>query len=178
MRFVFSFALTIGLMTTNGCKLIDELRTFDLDYSTEFTIPSSTILNLPVNLPTPSVTTDSEQQFEDEGVKSEWIDSIKLTRLKLVITAPTGEDFSFLDEVRVYINTESQQETLLAQLVPVPENAGGTIELEVSGSDLYPYISQSSFSLRTQVVTDESMTQSIDVRADMKFEVKATIPGV
>lgn len=168
--FLFATALT-------GCKLIDELRTFNLNYTVNFAVPSSTIIDLPLNLPTPSVTTDSEQRFDDEGVESAWIESVKMTGLTCTITAPEGEDFSFMEKIAIYMNATDQSEVLIASLDPVPETSGNSIVLEVSGVDLYPYISQNSFSLRTSVTTDESMTQNIDVAANMIMEVKATIPG-
>ena len=178
MRSYLKFALfTISVLFLNGCKLIDELRTFDIPYSVEFTIPSSTILNLPINLPTAPTTTNSEQRFQDEGVESAWIQSIKLSSLKITITAPAGEDFSFLENISMYMNTNGEPEVLIADKVPVPENAGNSLELVVKGADLYPYISKNDFSIRTSVTTDETVTQEIDFRADMVVEVKATIPG-
>lgn len=170
-------SLTIGLFALSGCKFIDELRTFELNYAVDFTIPSTTIINLPLDIPTPATTTNSEQRFDDEGVESDWIDSIKLTNVSIRITAPQGTDFSFLEDIALFMNTTNQPEVLIAQLNPVPESAGNMIELDVTGADLYPYISQDSFTLRTQVTTDESMTQNIECTADLVIEVKATIPG-
>ena len=169
--------LLLVTLTSGGCKLIDELRTFDIPYSVEFTVPSSTLLNLPINLPTSSVTTDTEQQFEDEGIESDWVESVKLSNMKLTITAPEGEDFSFLESISIYMNTPNQPEILIADKVSVSESASNSFDLDVKNIDIYPYISQSSFSLRTSITTDETMTQSIDFKADLIVEVKATIPG-
>ncbi|MBI1286457.1 MAG: hypothetical protein GC178_02655 [Flavobacteriales bacterium] len=171
---ILAFVPFLGLP---GCKVLDELRTFHINYSADFTIPSTSIIDIPVSLPTPSTTTNSEQKFEDEGVKSDWIDSIKLTSLSITITSPQGEDFSFLQEISIYMKTDGQPEVLIASKIPVPSDAGSTLTLDVTGTDLYPYISQSSFTLRTAATTDETMTQSVDFRADMVVEVKATIPG-
>ena len=174
---LFFIFLAASLSSLSGCKLFDELRTFDLNYSVDFTVPSSTVLNLPLNLPTPPVTTNSEQRFQDEGIESEWIESVKLSALTITITSPQGEDFSFLESISMYMNTGNQPEVLIAELNPVPQNAGNALVLEVTGADLYPYISQNDFSLRTALTTDESLTQNIDFTADMVIEVKATIPG-
>lgn len=176
-RGAFLILLTMMMANISGCKLIDELRTFHLNYSVDLTIPSGSIIDLPLSLPIVPVTTNSEQRFDDEGVESDWIDSIKLTGLTITVTSPSGEDFSFLENISIYMNTDGQPEVLIADKIPVPANAGNSIELDVTGADLYPYISKNSFSLRTQVTTDESMMQSVDFRADMIVEVKATIPG-
>ncbi len=159
-----------------GCKLLDKLRTFNMNYSVDFSVSGSP-LGLPIDLPTPSVTTNSEQRFEDEGVQSDWIDSVRLTRLRLTVTSPQEEDFSFLEDISVYMNADNQQEVLIASKIPVPENAGNSFDLEVTGADLYPYVSTNSFALRTEITTDEAVTQTIEFRADMVIEVKATIPG-
>lgn len=177
IRLGISSVALLMLSAFSGCKLIDELRTFDLNYSTEFTIPSTTLIDIPLSLPTPSITTNSSQQFQDQGIETEWVESVKLNGLTLTITSPQGEDFSFLESVSIYMNTDSEPEVLIADRIPVPANAGNSLELDVKGADLYPYISQSSFTLRTSVTTDETMTQNIDLRADMVIEVKATIPG-
>lgn len=178
MRNVISILSVAALCTMNsGCKLLDELRTFDINYDVDFTIPSSTIINLPIDIPTPPTTTNSEQRFEDEGVESEWIDSIRLTGLTVTINSPQGEDFEFLEDISLFMNADGQQEVLIAEKVPVPSGSGSQIELDVTGVDLYPYISQNSFSLRTQVTTDQAMTQSVDCTARLVIEVKATIPG-
>lgn len=171
---ILAFIPFLGLP---GCKLLDELRTFNINYSADFTIPSTTIIDIPVSLPTPPTSTESQQKFDDQGVKSDWIDSVKLTSLSVTITSPQGEDFSFLEEISIYMNTDGQSEVLIASKIPVPSDAGSTLTLDVTGTDLYPYISQSSFTLRTAVTTDETMTQSVDFRADMVIQVKATIPG-
>ncbi|MBP9152167.1 MAG: hypothetical protein KBF73_07795 [Flavobacteriales bacterium] len=178
MRNVLSLTI-LGLIAfgLSGCKLIDELRTFDIPYSVNFTIPSSIILNLPLNLPTVPVTTNTEQHFQDEGIESAWVESVKLTSLRVTITAPAGEDFSFLENISMYMNTNGQSELLIADKIPVPAEAGNSIQLDVKNADLYPYISQDDFSIRTSVTTDETMTQDITFKADMVIEVKATIPG-
>ncbi len=167
-----------SVLLVSGLVSCDELRTFSMDYAVDFTIPSSTVLNLPLNLPSPPVTTNSEQRFQDEGVESAWIESIRLTDITITITAPQGEDFSFLQSVAIYITSPGQAEVLLAQRTDVPENAGNVLVLDATGEDLYPYISTDDFTLRTSVTTDESLLQDVDFRADLEVQVKATIPGI
>ncbi|MFT5020866.1 MAG: hypothetical protein ACI9CU_002270 [Polaribacter sp.] len=160
-----------------GCKLFDELRTFNMAYSVDFTIPSSSVINLPISLPSPPITTNSTQKFEDEGIQTGWIESIKLNDLGIQIVNPSGEDFGFLNSVHIYISADGQSETLIASKSPVSENAGGSISLDIADVDLFPFISQANFSLRTEAVTDEGLLYDVDIRADMNVEVKATIPG-
>jgi hypothetical protein len=173
---LFGIAAVVSLAIA-GCKLLDELRTFDMSYAVDFTVPSSTIIDLPFSMPTTPITTNSDQRFEDEGVESEWIESVKLNSLVLTITAPEGDDFSLLETISLYMRSDNEAEVLIADMIPVPADAGNTITLDVKDADLYPCISQNNFTLRTALTTDETMTHSIDFRADMVIEVKATIPG-
>lgn len=174
---IFLLLMAVAISAFSGCKLIDDLRTFDLDYATEFTIPSSSIINLPISLPTPNITTNTEQRFQDEGIESAWVESVKLTGLTVTIVSPQGEDFSFLENISLYMNTSGQPEVLIADKIPVPANAGSSFSMDVKGVDLYPYISQNDFTLRISATTDETTTQDVTFRADMVIEVKATIPG-
>ncbi|MGB0916628.1 MAG: hypothetical protein ACPGU4_03470 [Flavobacteriales bacterium] len=171
--------LPIFLIATvfTGCQLFDELRTFDIDYSVDFTIPGSSVVNLPINLPTPPITTNAIQKFEDEGIETNWIESIKLKELKLTLINPSGEDFDFLENVNIYISSDGEAEQLLASKSPVPEGSGSMISLDVNDVNLFAHITQPNFSLRIEVVTDEARLYDVDVKANMKMEVKATIPG-
>jgi hypothetical protein len=177
MRIALFTCIALVSFGLGGCKLYDELRTFDIDYSVDFTVPSSAIVNLPLNLPSPAVTTNSEQRFDDEGIESAWIESITLKDLSITITAPENEDFSFLESISIYINSDGATETLIATQTTIPEGAGNTLQLVATGADLYPYISQDNITLRTEVTTDETLLYDVDFVADMQVEVKATIPG-
>lgn len=178
IRSTISIAITAFVLTAaSGCKLFDELRTFSMDFNSSFTIPGNSLVSIPIDIPTPPITTNSQETFDTEGIATEWIDEIKLTHVTLTITSPSGETFSFLQSVHSYINASGQTETLLASKDPVPETIGNTMALDVTGTDLKAFVSQSEFSLNTVVTTDESQVQEVEVDIAMTFEVKATIPG-
>ena len=80
--------LSLCLVSLNSCKKVDELTTFDLAYSAKVTVPSKSVINLPFDLFTPDVTTNSESEFATKGTAKDYIDKINLTSLAMKITSP------------------------------------------------------------------------------------------
>lgn len=177
MKNLATIFLAISLISTSGCKLIDDLRTFEIPYTTSIVVQANGgLISLPINLPTPDIETDSEETFSNEGIQHAWVDKVQLKSCVLTITSPSGEDFSFLENIRVFISSDNVSEIELASKVPVPQSAGSTIEMETSDENLHPYIQEDSFDLRTNLTTDETVFQDVTIQIDIVCEVRATIP--
>ncbi|MDT7829191.1 hypothetical protein RQM65_10985 [Pricia sp. S334] len=65
----------------------------------------------------------------------------------MVITSPTGSDFSFLNSIKVYIASEGLEEVLIAEQ-EVPDGVGSTLDVDVLDIDLQEYIKKDEFNLR------------------------------
>ena len=52
------------ILILNSCDDLDKYTKFDLNFTQEVTIKASTSVNLPFNLPTPPVATNSESAFK------------------------------------------------------------------------------------------------------------------
>jgi len=161
-----------------GCSAIDELTKFDIDYNSNVTVPANTAVNLPFMVGTPPVETSSESKFESNETRKDLIEEIKLKRMRLTITAPEREDFSFLESIEIYMKAEGVEEIQIASLKPVPNDAGIQIELDTSDADLKEYIKKDSFSLRVNTTTDEVIDNDIDIAILSVFAVDASIFGV
>lgn len=157
-----------------GDKL-DELATFNISNEVNFTVPSSTVIDLPVNLQTPDVSSSSEQSFENNNTRADLVENVNLSSLNLTITNPDTRTFSFLKSIEIYIINDEQGETLLADKQEVPTDIGSILELDVTGANLDDYIKKSSYSLRYNVVIRETVNSDTDINAAMVFEVKAKI---
>jgi hypothetical protein len=129
-------------------------------------------VGLPLDIPTPDVSSDSEQQFENNNTNANLVKDVKLQQLKLTITQPSGKGFSFLKTIRIFISTTGQNEIELASLQDITAT-GSVIELIPTQQKLDVYAKASSYVLRTEVTTDETLTQSVDVQVDLKFRVTA-----
>lgn len=161
-----------ALAVAFSCEEVDKLLTFSVNNEVTIQIPASTVIDLPVGIPTPDVTTNSDQTFQNNNTKASLVKDVKLHEMKLTITTPTGKTFSFLKSIHIYISTGQNDEMLLASLEDVPANVSN-ITLKPTGEKLDKYVKASSYKLRTSIVTDETLTQNVDVKADLKFQVTA-----
>jgi hypothetical protein len=155
-----------------GCKSVDDLLTFTISHETNFTIANSSPLNLPIELQTPDVTTNSSQEFGNHDTKAELVKDVKLESVKLTITDPTSKTFSFLKSIHVYISTNSNDEIELAYADNIISTVN-TLDLTTTDKKLDTYVKASSYKLRTQLVTKETLTQDVDVKMNLKFKVTA-----
>ncbi len=168
--------LTI-LFTVSSCDKIDELTKFDLEYNSKVIVPGATGINLPFNMITPDMETNSKSQFEVNDTRKDLIEEIKLTELKMVITSPTNADFSFLNSVEVYISAEGLDEIKIAEK-EVDENVGSTLDVNVLDIDLKEYIKKDEFNLRLNTVTDEVINEDHEIDVNSIFFVDAKILGI
>lgn len=155
-----------------GCHKIDDLLTFYISEQSSFRVESSAPLNLPLDIATPDVTTNSNQEFKNNNTSASLVKDVKLDNVKLTITNPSGKTFSFLKSVYVYISTSSSDEIELAYQDDIVSTAT-TVDLVPTKEKLDTYVKASSYKLRTKIVTRETLSQPVDVRVDMKFKVTA-----
>lgn len=177
MKVTFSLLIALGLMSFLGCKKIDELTKFDMGYTTTVEIPSTSGINLPFNVLSPPVTSNSESTFAVNDTRKDLIEEIILKKLELTVKTPNGEDFSFLESISIYINAEDLPEIKIAWNDAVADAAGSQLALSTSTADLKEYIKKDDFSLRVNTVTDEVLTSDYHIKLYSQFFVDAKILG-
>lgn len=162
----------------SACDQVDKLTQFKLDYTTEATIPGTAGLNVPIVMNTPDRTTNSEQQFSINDTRKDMIEEIYLDEVTLTLKSPSGEDFSFLEEITIFIKADGLPEKELATKKPVPANTGNVLTLDVSRVDAQEYIKQEEFSLRVEATVDEVIQQDHTFDIYTRFFVDAKVLGV
>ena len=166
-----------GMTVFAGCKEIDKLTHFNMDYNETVTIPSTIGINVPFNMFTPDITTNSEETFEINDTRKDLIEEIVLKEMTLEVASPAGEDFSFLKSIEIFINADDLDEQKIAWK-EVTGTVGNKLELETSSADLKDYIKKDSFTLRIKTVTDELLLSDYDINIYSKFFVDAKILGI
>lgn len=174
----FLFACAGLFLFINGCKKLDKLTQFNMDYNTSVVIPSSTAVDLPFNIMTPDVQSNSESTFSINDTRKDLIQQIILKKMELTITDPADGDFSFLKSISIYISAQGLSEAKIAWLDSIPAGTGNILDLDTSDSDLKDYIKQDNFSLRLNTVTDELLTQDYHIDINSRFFVNAKILGI
>jgi len=165
-------------MLLSSCDVVDELTKFDLTYNTNVTIESSTIIDIPIQIISPEVSTNSEQEFENNNTRTDLVESIKLKRLRMDLITPENGNFNFLNEIRIFIRAEGLEEILIASSVAIPENGLRALELDIENIELRDYIRKDSYTLRTETVTDQAITEDQQINIETVFRVDAKILGI
>ena len=161
-----------------SCEKLHELTQFEMDYDTSVTINSTVGINLPFNIYTPEIPTNSTSVFEVNNTRKDLIEEIKLQKLSLVIASPEDQNFNFLNSIEVYISTESLDEVKIAWLEDIPNDERKELNLNINEIDLKDYIKSDSIQLRTKTVTDRLITTDTDIDIHSTFWVDARILGL
>jgi hypothetical protein len=166
-------AASVLLLMFSGCKEVDDLLTFTIDHQVTFQVENSSPVNLPIEIATPEVTTNSSQTFQNNNTNAGLVKDVKLQEIKLTVINPSGKTFSFLKSITLFISTSQTNEIELASLDDIPTTAT-TITLLPTNAELDAFVKASSYKLRTSLVMRETLTQTVDVRTDLKFKVTAS----
>ena len=167
-----SIPVLIFLLTVSSCAEVDKLLTFKLSYDTTFEINNGLPVDIPLDVSTLEITTNSNVKFNDYNTSAELVKDIKLQELKLSIVNTNDKTFGFLKSVHVYISTDGNDETELAFLdnINTTEN---NISLICNTQELDRYIKAPSYRIRTSVITRETLGEEVTVKAEIKFKVTA-----
>ncbi|MFH6997094.1 hypothetical protein ACHRVZ_04120 [Flavobacterium sp. FlaQc-57] len=168
---IITIALLLSLSLAS-CSAVDDLLSFSISNETSIKIKSTSPINLPSEIITPDVTTNSSSQFENNKTKASLVKDVKLRSLKLSITDPSDKTFTFLKSVHLYISTTDSDEIELAY----QDNVNATtnmIDLICTDKKLDQYIKADKYKIRTKVTLKETLTKDVTLKAEIKFRVTA-----
>ena len=169
--FLLLFAITI-IATNYSCDKIDELLTFTISNTTEIVVETSIPVALPFEIPTPDITTGSEEEMSKNNTSVDLIKDVLLTSLNMRIKDPADKTFSFLKSIHIYISTDDSDEIELAGKDNIDANTN-SINLTTTNSKLDKYIKADKYKLRTEVTTKETVTKDITIEINMEYKITA-----
>lgn len=164
-----AFLLSLSL---TSCDAVDDLLTFTISNEASIKIKSSSPINLPSEIITPDVTTNSSAEFQNNKTKASLVKDVKIKSLKLTISDPSDKTFTFLKSIHLYISTTDSNEIELASQDNI-NSSSNTIDLVCTDARLDQYIKADSYKIRTQVTLKETLTKDVTVKAKMNFKVTA-----
>ena len=170
--------LFAAILIFSNCSKIDEFTQFNLGYKSQITVSPTAGLNLPLNLFTPEMETNSESEFSVNDTNKDLIEEILLEKLDMKITAPSDQTFDFLKSVAVYMEADGLAEIKIAEATDIPENIGAELSLTPAGNDLAEYIKKDAFNLRVNVITDKTINREVQIEVDSEFFVDAKLLGI
>ncbi|MDC1451112.1 hypothetical protein N8371_01665 [Vicingaceae bacterium] len=171
-RIIIAFLL-VGF---SGCKEVDKLTQFTMSFNNQVTIPTNTIINIPVSLSTPDIPTNSQATFADKETSAASIDEIKLQSMSLTIVTPADSNFNFFKSIEVFINSDGLSEVALGSN---PDVADGitTLNLTTTDVNIKDYITAEKFSIRIATTTDQAIGQDHELNINAVFLIDAKVLG-
>lgn len=167
------------LLFSLSCKKtkekVDELTEFDMSYSYNLTVPSTSIVasntTVPVSFTTPDIPTNSSSTFSSQKTIAEKVSEIKLTDFKI---STTGTNLDYLKSLTIYIQAAGQPEVQIANKAIVP--SGVTfVNVDLSNTNLKEYIFGSAFKIRVALTVNTMISSDQILKLDQTMHVKATL---
>lgn len=169
--------IAIGIITSNSCKKLDEFTKFDLDYTSQVTVPANSLINLPIDIVTPDMETNYQDKFSNNNTNTDLVEEITLSTISITAKLPQGSNLDFLKSVQVFISADGLDELDIASSYDIPDGLT-TLELTVSNANLKDFVTKKSIKLRVKTVTDKAITQDRDLEIFTRFKVNAKVLGV
>ena len=141
-------------------------------------IPSQIGINLPFDILTPPIRTNSTETFKNNNTRTDLIEEIKIDKLILKIIEPENSDFSFLNSIEIYLVPGDEEEILIAWKYDIGNDVGKELELDLSPEDLSAYIIEDEIELRLSTVTDKINLSDIHLEITAGFFINARILGI
>lgn len=172
------FVLIVATMGLVACKALKKLTQFRVNYAASFTIPSSILINVPLDILTPEMQTNISQELENNNSNKDLIESVKLEEMRLTVASPVGQDFSFLKDIRLFISADGLAEKQVAYKENIPDDIGSEIVMDIIDEELKDYLKKDKITLRAVATTDKLITQNVNVNVANRFFVDAKILGL
>lgn len=176
---IFSFMVAfIGFCLSCKKKEVDKLTEFDINYSTNLTIPSASIaINSPttsVEFVTPNVPTQQSAKFSAEGTTKSLIDEIKMTKFDISVSG-SGATLDFLKSMTVYIKAANVGEQVIASKSSFP--AGATFaSMDLQNVNIKNYIFEDNIQFKVLAVFSATATVPTQtLKMDETVHVKGTL---
>jgi len=174
---ISSSILFILLFTFSGCKLIDELTHFDIDYNFTFTLPGGINYDK-LNIESNNIENDVESTFEINNTRKDLVERATLKKFNVTILEPTDGNFDFLNKIEIFVKTDVLEEKLIAWKDKIPNDIGNYLELETTNSDLKKYLTSDAIRVQLRTASSSPLTEDLLLDLRSTVEVDAKILGI
>jgi hypothetical protein len=169
IRLIFGLALT-------ACSC--GLDIFDVTVKGSTTVETGSLLEQLVSLPAfngfNSFDIAQTAEFQNQGVKKEQIDSVKLKSFTLSVKSPAGATLDFIDEISFFAETNGVVKKRIAHKVIADGQA--SVALDLDPVELKPYVTAASMQITTEVSGKRPQVETV-VEALLVFTVDLDVAG-
>lgn len=173
------FPLLFVVLGLSSCEALSELTKFDMPFTQSVTIPKQVVItNIPVEMPTPDMQSNSADFFTKNNIKTDMIQKISLKELKLNVTDPSDGNFNFLKTIEISILSDSLPAIKIASLSEIPVSTDTTLVLTVDPIDLKQYILEDKFKFKITITADETIQKDYTIELKPIFLVDVKVLGL
>ena len=170
MKYKVAIPLAIILFTVISCGALKHVTFYD-DFHETVTVPQQTLATGTNTITTPNIPTNVSTQLRQNNTSSDLVQSVRLETMTLTITAPQGQNFSFLQDIQVFILTDSLPAVEVAHRSNIVSSSD-TLNMDIDGAELKPYLISNSFKMKF-ITTNSKVTlttTTLDVYLRFRFE--------
>ena len=176
---ISSSVLFVALILFSGCKIIDELTHFDIDYNYTFILPAFGGINLDnLNIESPDLENNTESTFKINDTRKDLVERATLEKFHVKILEPTDANFSFVNKIEIFVETEKLDAKLIAWKDNIPDNIGNYLELETTSTNLKKYLTSDAIRVRLKTSSSSPLTEDLLLDLKSTVEVDAKILGL
>lgn len=118
---------------------------------------------------------NQSQEFQNQGVTKDQVESVKPDHIRLQIVSPDSQDFSFLESLQFYAKA-GDQEVLVAEKSGIDQLGlkapNPVLEMDVTDAELQPYVTAESMSI---IVRGKGRLPPQDTKLEATVGLKVTI---
>ncbi|MCD6018639.1 MAG: hypothetical protein K0S53_1760 [Bacteroidetes bacterium] len=186
MKKILSFSFIIALIGFNiSCKKkeVDKLTEFNIDYTTNLTIPtaSMTVSNpsltpITVEFTTPNVPTQQATKFSEAGTAQNLIDKIVMTRFNISATGSgtTTPTLDYLNSINIYIKASGVGEAMIAGKSNIPDGIS-SVAMDLQDVNIKEYIFKDNIQFRVLATFDATTPTNQTLKMDETVHVSAKL---
>jgi hypothetical protein len=169
---------TVVLLALITCGGLD---TFDVEESATTTIQGAGVLGVALNQALgftgfDNIDISDSNEFENQGVTKDDVDSVKVQAITLRVTSPTNGNFDFLESIEFYVDAAGLPKKLIALRDNIPDGQS-EIELDVRDIELRDYVVKDAMSITAQG-SGEVPVDDTTIKADVVMAVDVNVDGV
>lgn len=169
-------ALLFGMGPTRpGCA---DLLTFEVVTKAETTIEGSDLVLDLFTVAFPDLATfdlSASDEFKNQGVTKEDVESVKITEFTLEVLEPTDGDLSFFDSVSFFVEADGLERVRVAHYDTFEEGQA-KVSLVLDDVELRDYAAAESMDITTEV-SARSPSDDTTLQARIVLDVQATTQG-
>ncbi len=177
MKIKHSYILFLlpSLLLIHSCKKVEDLLNFSFNIKNEFKLPPNIPINTPFDIPSIPLDYNSAETFEQNNTRADLVREIKLEYIKLMITEPSGQDFTFVKDIELNLTLDGKDPKLVAWKYDVSDDTGQELDLDVTQDALDEYLKSEDVGFSLKVTTDKFTTKEIKISSDIRARVKANV---